>query len=181
MQCPFDPDQTHHFGSAAGHVTGRQCRLRRRLTIAWPAMHLVRQLHCLWSETGSIPVLAANKGEALGAAGSVKARQRSSILRSPTIPFPDRPTAGRPAVNRSIVVRIHVGEPNPNSVTSRHPFLLNVIADCVRALSRNWSVFVSRSGSPVGNASEGPRAQPSWSGSSSFLNPSNPPAVVTSL
>jgi hypothetical protein len=57
-------------------------------------------------------------GEALGAAGSVKARQRSSILRSPTISFPDRPTAGRPAVNRSIVVRVHVGEPKAKPTPS---------------------------------------------------------------
>jgi hypothetical protein len=44
MQCPFDPDQTHHFPSA----------VLPRL-----AMRPVRQLHCPWSETGSTPVQAA--------------------------------------------------------------------------------------------------------------------------
>ena len=49
------------------------------------------------SDKGSTPVLQTGG--------------RVSITRWSTNFIPDRPTAGRPAVNRSIVVRVHVGEP----------------------------------------------------------------------
>jgi hypothetical protein len=67
---------------------GRDTRGPRTPYLARPAMHLVRQLHCPWSETGSIPVQAA-----------------TTIRKAQPRWF----KAGWRALSRSIVVRVHRG------------------------------------------------------------------------
>ena len=74
---------------------------------------------------GSGPLGKAQSGHAQGPRISL-ARRLSWVLVRGAPPFPDRPTAGRPAVNRSIQVRILVGEPiAPRSSSGKDTPALN--------------------------------------------------------